>query len=167
MHLRVEELQKGGADELADSDGEVVVSDSDGEDDDLLARGNLDAAAAAGAADDMGPRAATRRPQRDLLAFIFPVDQADFGRRPPRKKWALLTNVKGRYRQCSSEEHRREYESLIVGWDISPTVSGGRRMNLGLLRRGADFGRSAGKKRARPEFKLKGRSRQCSSEERR
>ena len=67
-HLRVEELQEGGADELADSDGEVVVSDSDGEDDDLLARGNVDAEAAAGVADDTGPRAATRRPQRDLLA---------------------------------------------------------------------------------------------------
>ena len=77
-HLRVEELQEGGADELADSDGEVVVSDSDGEDDDLLARGNVDAEAAAGVADDTGPRAATRRaatrgPQRDLLAF-FRVD---------------------------------------------------------------------------------------------
>ena len=64
-HLRVEELQEGGADELADSDGEVVVSDSDGEDDDLLARGNVDAEAAAGVADNTGPRAATRRPQRD------------------------------------------------------------------------------------------------------
>ena len=71
--------------EGAESDAEIVVSDSDTEvdDDDLLARDNVDAEAAAGMAEGGPPAAAAgaaggaprrgdgpQRPQRDLLAFF-------------------------------------------------------------------------------------------------
>ena len=67
------ELGKGDGDELVESDCDVAVSDSEEDDDDLLARDNVDAMAAAVAFNDAEPRAAMRRPQRDLLSF-FGVD---------------------------------------------------------------------------------------------
>ena len=79
--------------EGAESDAEIVVSDSDTEvdDDDLLARDNVDAEAAAGMAEGEPPAAAAgaaggaprrsdgQRPQRDLLAFFKADGGCDMG----------------------------------------------------------------------------------------